>query len=364
MTRGADVRVVGVGGAGGNAIRHMVANSISNATLIAVNTDIQALVNHPAHRHVTLGRRTTRGLGAGGRPSVGYAAARESTAELHSAVAGADLVFVAAGLGGGTGTGAAPLVAHLARAEGALVVGVVTLPFAFEGRRRGLLARQGLEALQEEVDSLLVIPNERLLQMEGTEPSLLEAFERADMVLGDGVRAIGDLVLRAGLVNLDFADVAAVLTGGGRAVMGVGVGRGPNRAVNAVEAASRSPLLADDSILGARGVLICFTIDPKLSLSRIHEATLRIQAAADDDAEILFGVTVDPNLSDEVRVTLVAAGLDDDLRRDPPSDEAAGLRRIEPPRIERTVESTDSRPRELPVLRRRNALVMLSSRST
>jgi cell division protein FtsZ len=351
MIPGADVRVVGVGGAGGNALRHMISNGIAGATLVAANTDTQALLEHPADVHVVLGRRSTRGLGAGGRPSVGFSAAQESSPELHSAVAGADLVFVAAGLGGGTGTGAAPLVAHLAREEGALVVGVVTLPFGFEGGRRTKLAMQGLEALREQVDSLLVIPNDRLLELDATEPSVLEAFQRADMVLGDGVRGIGDLVVRTGLVNLDFADVSAVLRDGGRAVMGVGHGRGPDRAVRAVEAASRSPLLADDSIEGARGVLMCFTIDPRLGLSKIHEAAARVQAAADDDAEILFGVAVDPSLCDEVRVTLVAAGLDGE--RSAPRPEAR------PAAETRHDEACIDRPYEPVAVRRRNALVML-----
>jgi cell division protein FtsZ len=309
-SNGADVRVIGVGGAGGNAVRHMSSAGIDGVVLIAANTDTQSLIAHPAHQRIVLGRRATRGLGAGGRASAGHAAAEEETASIGRALAGADLVFVAAGLGGGTGTGAAPVVASIARDAGALVVGVVTLPFAFEGTRRGRVALEGLEALRQQVDSLLVIENDRLLELPGPEPTAIEAFERADGVLSDGVRGIGDLVLRAGLINLDFADVRAVLRDGGRAVMGLGAGRGPDRAVRAVEAATRSPLLADASIEGARGVLLSFTVDPRLGLSRIHEAAARVQGQVDDDAEILFGVTVDPSLHDEVRVTLVAAGLD------------------------------------------------------
>ncbi len=333
----ADVRVVGVGGAGGNAIRALAAGGAEGVVCIAANTDTQALAGHPADVQLVLGRRATRGLGAGGKASAGLAAAQESAPSIVRAIEGADLVFVAAGLGGGTGTGAAPVVASLARDAGALVVGVVSLPFAFEGSRRSRLAAQGLEALAEHVDSLLVIENERLLAL-GAEPTALEAFARADRVLADGVRGIGELVTSHGLVNLDFADVRAVLRDGGRAVMGSGAARGPDRAVRAVERAARSPLLAEGSIEGARGVLMSFTIDPRLGLGRIHEAAARVQAEVDDDAEILFGVRVDPELIDEVRVTVVAAGIPS-IRRAAPEPAAA-----EP----------------APALaRRRNALVMI-----
>ncbi len=334
-------------------MRHMAARGLSGVTLVAANTDTQALLEHPADVHVVLGKRTTRGLGAGGRASVGLSAAQESTPQVAQALRGADMVFVAAGLGGGTGTGAAPLVAHVAREQGALVVGVVTLPFAFEGSRRARLAHQGLEALADQVDSLLVIENERLLEMDDREPTALEAFARADAVLTDGVRGIGDLVVRPGLVNLDFADVCAVLRGGGRAVMGLGVGYGPQRAAQAVEAAARSPLIAQSSIGGARGVLISFTIDPRLGLGRIHEAAARVQAEVDDDAEILFGVSVDPTLHEEVHVSIVAAGLPEE---------------IDAPVVTRSTEMPAHAPvglgHEAPVMvgsasRRRNALVML-----
>lgn len=339
---GADVRIVGVGGAGCNALRRMVERTApSSATLVAVNTDVQALADHPADRHIVLGRRTTRGLGAGGRASVGFTAARESQAELGSALDGADMVFVAAGLGGGTGTGAAPLIAHLAREAGALVVGVVTTPFGFEGGRRTRMAAEGLSALRDQVDSFLVIDNDRLLGL--GDPTMSEAFARADDILVDGVRGIGDLVTETGLVNLDFADVHAVLADGGRAVMGVGAGRGPDRAVHAVEAAAQSPLLVDDSIEGAGGVLMSFRADPRVGLGSLHRAAARIQAEVDDDAEILFGVTLDPDLDDEVHVTLVAAGL--------PEARAARAETIE-----------RERPAQVP--RRRNALVMLEHKSS
>lgn len=340
---GADVRVIGVGGAGGNALRHMAQSGAASVTLIAANTDRQALADHPADLCVPLGVRSTRGLGAGGRASVGLGAAQESAPALAQAIEGADMVFVTAGMGGGTGTGAAPVVASLARDAGALVVGVVTMPFTFEGTRRQKLAAQGIEALEEHVDSLLVLENDRLL--DGDDVSALEAFARADAVLDDGVRGIYELVLETGLVNLDFADVRAVLEGGGRAVMGIGHAQGPDRAVLAVERAACSPLLANGSIEGARGVLLSFTVDPRLGISRIHQAAARVQAVVDDDAEIFFGVRVDPELHDEVRVSLVAAGL--------PS---APAEVAPPPAVAAQL------PQALPakaLTRRRNALVML-----
>lgn len=337
---GADVRVVGVGGAGGNALRAMAHSGSAAVTLIAANTDKQALADHPADRCVPLGTRSTRGLGAGGRPSVGLAAAQESASSIAEAVAGADMVFVTAGMGGGTGTGAAPVVAHIAREAGALVVGVVTTPFAFEGTRRQKLAAQGIEALEEQVDSLLVLENERLLDDE-SDLTALEAFARADAVLEDSVRGIYELVLETGLVNLDFADVRTVLEGGGRAVMGMGQAYGPDRAMLAVERAACSPLLANGSIEGARGVLLSFTVDPRLGINRIHEAASQVESVVDEDAEIFFGVRVDPNLHDEVRVTLVAAGV-----RNAPA-------------VEKPSPALAAPALAMNVPRRRNALVML-----
>lgn len=341
---GADVRVIGVGGAGGNALRKLVRSGVHGVTLIAANTDRQALADHPAERHIVLGTRTTRGLGAGGKPTVGLSAAHESAPSIAHAVAGADMVFVAAGMGGGTGTGAAPVVASLAREAGALVVGVVTLPFAFEGSRRKRIADEGLDELAKHVDSLLVLENDRLL--DGDDLTAVEAFARADAVLCDGVRGIYELVLETGLVNLDFADVCAVLKNGGRAVMGLGRGEGPDRAARAVDAAARSPLLAHGSIEGARGVLLSFTVDPRLGIGRIHEAAARVHAVVDDDADIFFGVRVDETLVDEVRVSLVAAGVSE--RRSEPAQPVplsiAG---------QLTAPAVPARPR------RRNALVML-----
>ncbi|HEY8430432.1 MAG TPA: cell division protein FtsZ [Sandaracinaceae bacterium] len=343
----ADVRVIGVGGAGGNAVRTLVEGGVEGVIAIAANTDTQALASHPADVRLALGKRTTRGLGAGGDPNVGVAAAHESAQSIAQAIEGADLVFVAAGLGGGTGTGAAPVVASIARDAGALVVGVVSLPFTFEGARRRRVAARALDFLAERVDSLLVIENDRLLELPGPEPTALEAFARADRVLADGVRGIGELVTRPGLVNLDFADLRAVLKDGGRAVMGTGIGRGRDRAVRAVEEAVRSPLLAHGSIEGARGALMSFTIDPRLGLARIHEAAARVQAEVDDDAEILFGVRVDPSLVDEVHVTIVAAGM--------PS---TGTSSVSARPASARPASAEAVPAPAPA-RRRNALVML-----
>ncbi|MGE0790821.1 MAG: cell division protein FtsZ [Sandaracinaceae bacterium] len=304
---GVDVRVIGVGGAGGNALGHLAGEGIPNATLVAINTDAVALERLDVGSRILIGRRTTRGLGAGGRPDRGWNAAGEQIAEIRAAVDGADLVFVAAGMGGGTGTGAAPFVARIARETGALTVGVVTTPFGFEGAHRSSLAFDGLCALGDEVDALLTVPNERLTL---DDLSVREAFRRADSILAGAVRGIGDLVTQTGLVNLDFADVAAVLRGGGRAVMGSARGVGRDRARVAVERALDAPLLLDDSIEGARGVLLSFTIDPKIGIHAIHEAAAKVHALVHDDADVFFGVTVDPTLVDEIRVTLVAAGLD------------------------------------------------------
>ncbi|MFK7989703.1 MAG: cell division protein FtsZ [Sandaracinaceae bacterium] len=362
---GADVRVVGVGGAGGNAVRHLIGEGIEGATLCALNTDGQALVDHPADRHLVLGQRTTRGLGAGGRPSVGFAAAQESSRDIAGLFEGADLVFVAAGLGGGTGTGASPLIAHLAREAGALVVGVVTVPFGFEGGRRCRLAEAGLDALEEQVDSLLVIENDRLLDLGLSDPSALEAFALADRILGDGVRGIGDLVTQSGLINLDFADLRAVLTDGGRALLGIGEGRGPDRASQAIENALRCPLLADRSLEGASGVLMSFTVDGALGLGKIHRAAARVQALVDDDAEILFGVAVDPSLEDEVKVTLCAAGVGREADEARPDQEVAAA--VSPrstgsraaPSRKSDPDVVLARPHTPAYARRRNGLVML-----
>jgi len=313
MGYGATIKVVGVGGAGGNALLTMFRGGIGGIERIAMNTDAQAVahVADEAHaRALQLGPRITRGLGAGGRPQVGMEAANESKASIAALLRGADLVFVTAGMGGGTGTGAAPVVADVARDLGALVVGVVTRPFRFEGRRRRSYAAQGLEALAPALDSLLVIENDRLLQAAGGELSMVEAFRAADTVLGNAVRGVSDLVTLGGLINVDLADLRAVLLDGGRAIMGVGEAReGEGGAREAVRRAMTCPLLDDDSIVGARGMLLNITAGPDL---RLHDATAAAQVLeehAHDEAEIAFGVVTDPAMQGRVRVTLIATGL-------------------------------------------------------
>ncbi|HJL27042.1 MAG TPA: cell division protein FtsZ [Polyangiaceae bacterium LLY-WYZ-15_(1-7)] len=304
------LEVVGVGGAGGNALVAMQHADVQGVRKIVANTDAQAL------RHVSdsadafalrLGERTTRGLGAGGRPSVGAEAAIESQAAIGERLKGADLVFVTAGMGGGTGTGAAPVIAELAREAGAITVGVVTTPFRFEGRRRQRFAEQGLEHLEPRVDALLVIDNERLLEGEGGDLDLQQAFRRADEVLCDGVRGIAELLTANGLINLDFADVREVLQGGGRAVLGVGeasVHQGG--AAEATLAALRSPLLADDAIAGAQAWLLNLTVGPDVKLHAVHEAAMLLEEAAHEDADVAFGVITDPRMTGRVRATAIA----------------------------------------------------------
>lgn len=298
------IKVVGVGGAGGNAVAAMRARGLGGAELFALNTDGQALTRLGGNV-IELGQRATRGLGAGGRAEVGRSAAFESRPHIEHALAGADLVFVTAGMGGGTGTGAAPLVAHVARESGALVVGVVSRPFLFEGRHRRRTADAGLEELEPYVDALLVIENDRLLG--GEDLTASEAFDRADEVLGDAVRGIGDLAHERGVVNLDFAHVREVLREGGRAVMGRGVAReAEGGAVVAVRRAIECPLLDDDSIEGARGVLLHLCAGPELPLRAVEQAARLLEAHAHEDAEIVFGVVHDPARAGRVEATVIA----------------------------------------------------------
>ncbi len=343
---GGDIRVFGVGGAGCNAIDRLRPRVTPEVKCVAANTDAQALERHPEDCRLALGPRTTGGRGAGATPSVGFAAANESLRDVVEALETPDIVFVAAGLGGGTGTGAAPVVAHAARERGALTVGVVTLPFAFEGGRRAKVAARGLEALQGVVDTLLILPNDRLLMEAHADTTLVDAFFRSDEVLGDAVTSISDLVTRPGLINLDFADLRAVFRAGERGVMGLGEGVGEDRALDAVIDAMRSPLLSDDSIEGATRLLLSFTVDPRLGLGAVQRAAERAHAFVDDEADIFFGVRIDPSLTDEVKVTLVAAGLPFEPR--PTTVEAPSGPGV-----------SGSRPRRKG--RRRNALVELTS---
>jgi len=307
---GANIKVVGVGGAGGNALNNMVRNHLQGVTFIACNTDIQALDKNEAPHKVQIGAKLTKGLGAGANPEKGWKAAMEDTNALAEYLNGADMVFVTAGLGGGTGTGAAPVVAQVARELGALTVGVVTKPFEFEGRPRMRNAMRGLEALRKCVDTLIVIPNQRLLAIANENMSLLQAFREADGVLHNAVKGISDLITIPGLVNVDFADVRTIMAEQGMALMGAGVSQGRDRASIAARQAISSPLLEDTSIDGARGILVNITGGDNLGLMEINDAISLIQGAAHQDANIIFGAVIDTNLGDDIHITVVATGFD------------------------------------------------------
>jgi cell division protein FtsZ len=313
------IKVVGIGGGGVNAVNRMIEVGLKGVEFIAVNTDAQALLMSDADVKLDVGRELTRGLGAGADPDVGRQAAEDHREEIEEVLKGADMVFVTAGEGGGTGTGGAPVVANVAKKLGALTIGVTTRPFGFEGRRRATQAEQGIEALREEVDTLIVIPNDRLLQISDKEVSVLDAFKAADQVLLSGVQGITDLITTPGLINLDFADVKAIMSGAGSALMGIGRARGDDRAAAAAEAAISSPLL-EASIDGAHGVLLNISGGSDLGLFEINEAADLIAQAAHPDANIIFGAVIDDALGDEVRVTVIAAGFDGGeprVRRDP-----------------------------------------------
>jgi cell division protein FtsZ len=303
------IKVVGIGGGGVNAVNRMIDVGLKGVEFIAINTDAQALLMSDADVKLDIGRELTRGLGAGADPEVGGQAARDHSDEIEEVLKGADMVFVTAGEGGGTGTGGAPVVAKIARSLGALTVGVVTRPFSFEGRRRAQQAESGIEDLRAEVDTLIVIPNDRLLSISDRGVSALDAFRSADQVLLSGVQGITDLITTAGLINLDFADVKSVMSGAGSALMGIGSARGDDRAVNAARMAVSSPLL-EASIDGARGVLLSVSGGSDLGLFEINEAARLVSESAHPDANIIFGAVIDDALGDEVRVTVIAAGFD------------------------------------------------------
>ncbi|HLZ29574.1 MAG TPA: cell division protein FtsZ [Chloroflexota bacterium] len=311
-----EVRIVGVGGGGSNAVNRMVETGVQGVEFIAVNTDAQALQMSSAMRKITIGGRSGKGLGAGGDPQQGERAAEISRDALIDALEGADMVFITAGLGGGTGTGAAPIIAEIARHARALTVAVVTLPFSFEGYQRRKSAEEGLARLRGNVDALIIIPNDRLLQLADRQMSVIEAFRVADDVLRDGVQGISDLVTMTGLINLDFADVKSVMQNAGTALMAVGEGHGDGRAVAAARAAITSPLL-DVSIDGATGVLLNVSGGPDLTLAEVTEAAETIQSAVDPDANIFFGAVIHPRVQDNVRVTVIATGLKDGGRSMP-----------------------------------------------
>ncbi len=303
------IKVVGIGGGGVNAVNRMIEQGLKGVEFIAINTDAQALLMSDADVKLDVGRDSTRGLGAGADPDVGRKAAEDAKDEIEELLRGADMVFVTAGEGGGTGTGGAPVVANIARKLGALTVGVVTRPFSFEGKRRSNQAEAGISALRESCDTLIVIPNDRLLQMGDANVSLMDAFRSADEVLLNGVQGITDLITTPGLINVDFADVKGIMSGAGTALMGIGSSRGEGRAVKAAEVAINSPLL-EASMEGAQGVLMSIAGGSDLGLFEINEAASLVQDAAHPDANIIFGTVIDDSLGDEVRVTVIAAGFD------------------------------------------------------
>jgi cell division protein FtsZ len=303
------IKVVGIGGGGVNAVNRMIELGLRGVEFIAINTDAQALLMSDADVKLDVGRELTRGLGAGADPEVGRRAAEDHAEEIEEALAGADMVFVTAGEGGGTGTGGAPVVARIAKSIGALTIGVVTKPFAFEGKRRSSQAEVGVAALKNEVDTLIVVPNDRLLEISDRGISMLEAFATADQVLLAGVQGITDLITTPGLINLDFADVKSVMQGAGSALMGIGASRGADRAIKAAELAVASPLL-EASIDGAHGVLLSIQGGSNLGIFEINDAARLVQEAVHPEANIIFGAVIDDTLGDEVRVTVIAAGFD------------------------------------------------------
>jgi cell division protein FtsZ len=303
------IKVVGIGGGGVNAVNRMIEVGLKGVEFIAVNTDAQALLMSDADVKLDVGRDLTRGLGAGADPEIGRQASEDNSEEIEEVLKGADMVFVTAGEGGGTGTGGAPVIARIARSLGALTIGVVTRPFSFEGKRRATQAETGIAALRDEVDTLIVIPNDRLLSISDRQVSILDAFHSADQVLLSGVQGITDLITTPGLINLDFADVKSVMAGAGSALMGIGSARGDDRAIVAAESAIASPLL-EASVEGAHGVLMNISGGSDLGLFEIHEAAQLVADAAHPDANIIFGAVIDDALGDEVRVTVIAAGFD------------------------------------------------------
>ncbi len=306
----ARIKVIGIGGAGGNAVNTMISYNLRGVDFIAANTDAQALGASISPIKIQLGVEVTKGLGAGSDPDIGRQAALEARELLREQLEGADMVFITAGLGGGTGTGGSPIAAEIAKEMGALTVAIVTKPFQFEGKRRNGQADEGIAELRKSVDTLIIVPNQRLLSLGGRNVSLLEAFKKADDILYHAVKGISDLIMVPGLINLDFADVKNIMSEMGFALMGTGVASGENRAVEAAQKAISSPLLEDNTIQGARGVLLNITGGPDMTLYEIHEASSLIQAEAHEDANIIFGTVVDETMTDEIRITVIATGFE------------------------------------------------------
>ncbi|NOZ71958.1 MAG: cell division protein FtsZ [Chloroflexi bacterium] len=334
----AQIKVIGVGGGGGNAVNRMIAEGIQGVEFVAVNTDAQALMLSDAPLRVRIGDKLTKGLGSGGSPNIGEQAAEESAEELKEILSGADMIFVTAGMGGGTGTGGAPVIARIARETGALTIGVVTKPFTFEGSRRRQLADEGVAALSQHVDTLIVIPNDRLLQIVDKRASVQEAFATADDVLRQGIQGISELITIPGLINLDFADVRSIMSEGGAALMAIGSGRGENRAQQAAEEAIHSQLL-NISIEGARGILFNVTGGEDMSLFEVNEAAEIIRRTAHPDANIIFGAVIDPTLNDELRITVIATGFEAVEQQEKPR--TAPGKTIDFPRRDRDADDID-----------------------
>ncbi len=307
----ANIKVVGIGGGGNNAVNRMIDSGIEGIEFIAINTDAQALFTSKAQTRINIGRATTRGLGAGANPDVGKKAAEESSEEIKQALTGADMVFITCGLGGGTGTGAAPVIAEIAKSLGALVVGVVTKPFAFEGQRRSSQAFEGFEHLRNKVDTLITIPNDKILAIIDKKTPLLEAFHVADEILKQGVQGVSDLITHPGLINVDFADVRSVMENAGSALMGIGYGSGENRAIESARSAIESPLL-ELSINGAKGLLLNITGGTDLSMFEVDEASRLITEACDPNANIIFGTSIDERYTGEIKITVIATGFSEE----------------------------------------------------
>jgi cell division protein FtsZ len=331
----AKIKVVGVGGGGGNAISSMIADGeIAGVDFVAVNTDAQALLNNKATIKIQIGENVTKGLGSGGDPEIGRHAAEESRDRIKEELSGADMVFITAGEGGGTGTGASPIIAEVARENGALAVAVVTKPFEFEGKKRKISSDEGIQRLKEKVDTLIVVPNQKVLQIIDKKTSILEAFKKIDMILNHGVKGIAELITTPGLINVDFADVRSIMSNAGTALMGIGIGSGDKRAMGAIRQAISSPLL-DISIEGARGVLLNIIGGPDLSMSEVNEAASIIAKTVDPDADIIFGAVIDEKMMDSVKITLIATKFDEGklkffrFKKDIDSDKTAVQPKIE-----------------------------------
>ncbi|MBB1553791.1 cell division protein FtsZ [Candidatus Gracilibacteria bacterium] len=320
----ANIKVVGVGGAGNNAVNRMIESGVEGIEFIAINTDAQALFTSKASTRINIGRATTRGLGAGANPDVGKKAAEESSEEIKNALSGADMVFVTCGLGGGTGTGAAPVVAEIAKSVGALVVGVVTKPFSFEGARRTAQAYEGFGHLRDKVDTLITIPNDRILTIIDKKTPLTEAFSVADDILTNGVQGVADLITRPGLINVDFADVRSVMENAGSALMGIGFGSGENRAIDAARGAIESPLL-ELSINGAKGLLLNITGGNDLSMFEVDEASRMITESCDPNANIIFGTSIDDAYTGEIKITVIATGFSEETNAQIASNSRGGF---------------------------------------